>query len=96
MNLLRKFSSATAAVSGADPVSGQPYAPEYTGLPTELAELQKRLVAEKDADVKQDLRILIAEAEHAIFAIAELVSFFKEGVEGALEMEKALRGVDPS
>jgi putative drug exporter of the RND superfamily len=35
---------ALAAVSGTDPVSGQPYAPEYAGLPAELSALQTRLV----------------------------------------------------
>ena len=35
---------ATAAVSGTDPVSGTPYAPEYTGLPTELVALQSTLL----------------------------------------------------
>jgi len=34
---------ATAAVSGTDPLTGQPYAPEYAGLPAELAALQTRL-----------------------------------------------------
>ncbi|HEU4905277.1 MAG TPA: MMPL family transporter [Solirubrobacterales bacterium] len=38
---------ALAAVSGSDPVTGAPYAPEYAGLPTELAALQERL--EEDA-----------------------------------------------
>jgi RND superfamily putative drug exporter len=35
---------ATAAVSGTDPVSGTPYAPEYSGLPTELVALQSTLL----------------------------------------------------
>ncbi len=35
---------AAAAVSGADPVSGAPYAPGYTGLPAELEALQARLL----------------------------------------------------
>jgi RND superfamily putative drug exporter len=35
---------ATAAVSGTDPVSGTPYAPEYGGLPTELVTLQSTLL----------------------------------------------------
>ncbi len=35
---------ALAAVSGTDPVSGQPYAAGYAGLPTELAALQTRLL----------------------------------------------------
>ncbi len=34
---------ASAAVSGTDPATGQPYAPEYAGLPAELAVLQARL-----------------------------------------------------
>jgi RND superfamily putative drug exporter len=35
---------ATAAVSGTDPVSNTPYAPEYSGLPTELVALQSTLL----------------------------------------------------
>ena len=42
---LEAVSKASAAVGGTDPISGQPYAPGYAGLPTELTELQKRLVA---------------------------------------------------
>jgi RND superfamily putative drug exporter len=37
---------ALAAVSGTDPVSGQPYAAGYAGLPAELAALQSRLLAD--------------------------------------------------
>ncbi len=37
---------AAAAVSGTDPVSGVPYAPEYTGLPAELEAQQARLLAD--------------------------------------------------
>jgi putative drug exporter of the RND superfamily len=39
---------ALAAVSGADPVSGAPYAPDYAGLPAELAALQARLVEDAE------------------------------------------------
>lgn len=39
---------ALAAVSGTDPVSGTPYAPDYTGLPDELAALQARLVSDTE------------------------------------------------
>jgi putative drug exporter of the RND superfamily len=39
---------ALAAVSGTDPVSGQPYAPDYTGLPSELAALQDRLLVDAE------------------------------------------------
>src|ERR1700710_580284 len=35
---------ATAAVGGTDPATGTPYAPEYTGLPTELVTLQSTLL----------------------------------------------------
>jgi RND superfamily putative drug exporter len=39
---------ALAAVSGTDPETGAPYAPEYTGLPTELGALQARLVEDAE------------------------------------------------
>ena len=43
---LEAVSKASAAVGGTNPISGQPYAPGYAGLPTELTELQKRLVVD--------------------------------------------------
>jgi RND superfamily putative drug exporter len=39
---------ATAAVSGTDPVTGQPYASGYTGLPAELGALEQRLLLDGD------------------------------------------------
>jgi putative drug exporter of the RND superfamily len=39
---------ALAAVSGTDPVSGQPYAPDYAGLPSELAALEDRLLVDAE------------------------------------------------
>ena len=45
---LEAVRQASAAVSGADPISGQPYAPEYAGLPAELTALQARLVDDTD------------------------------------------------
>ncbi|MEX2106957.1 MAG: MMPL family transporter [Solirubrobacterales bacterium] len=39
---------ASAAVGGTDPVSGQPYAEGYAGLPAELAALQARLLEDAD------------------------------------------------
>ncbi|HEX8689950.1 MAG TPA: MMPL family transporter, partial [Solirubrobacterales bacterium] len=39
---------ALAAVSGTDPASGQPYAPEYAGLPAELAALEDRLLEDAE------------------------------------------------
>jgi putative drug exporter of the RND superfamily len=43
---------ATAAVGGTDPVTGAPYAAGYTGLPTELAALNQRLLEDRD-DAKE-------------------------------------------
>lgn len=43
---LEAVRQASAAVSGTDPVSGAPYAPEYAGLPTELEALQTTLTEE--------------------------------------------------
>ncbi|HWP33134.1 MAG TPA: MMPL family transporter, partial [Solirubrobacterales bacterium] len=39
---------ASAAVSGSDPVSGQPFAPEYAGMPSELGAMQTELAAATD------------------------------------------------
>jgi putative drug exporter of the RND superfamily len=39
---------ALAAVSGTDPVSGQPYAAGYAGLPAELAALESRLLTDAE------------------------------------------------
>ncbi len=39
---------ALAAVSGTDPVSGQPYAADYSGLPAELAALEDRLLVDAE------------------------------------------------
>jgi RND superfamily putative drug exporter len=39
---------ASAAVSGSDPVSGQPFAPEYAGMPSELLAMQAELAAATD------------------------------------------------
>ncbi len=61
---LEAVRKASAAVSGTDPVSGQPYAPGYAGLPTELTELQKRLVLDAE---ESDLvtRYLITETRQS-------------------------------
>ncbi|MGE0067579.1 MAG: MMPL family transporter [Solirubrobacterales bacterium] len=62
---LAAVQQALAAVSGTDPVSGQPYSPGYLGLPTELAALQAALsedhqqadrVADFIASTKRELR----------------------------------------
>ncbi|MBK5218663.1 MAG: MMPL family transporter [Thermoleophilia bacterium] len=45
---LEAVRAALAAVSGTNPVTGAPYAPEYVGLPTELTSLQARLAEDLD------------------------------------------------
>lgn len=60
---------ALAAVSGTDPVSGAPYAPGYTGLPTELGALQTRL-REDAEEAKQVTDWLVS----GIFLIERLSS----------------------
>jgi len=52
---LAAVQKALAAVSGTDPVSGQPYAPGYTGLPAELTAGQAALLEEvEEADRVSD------------------------------------------
>jgi RND superfamily putative drug exporter len=52
---LEAVQKASAAVSGTDPVSGEPFAPEYAGLVAELEALQGRLLEDaKEADSVAD------------------------------------------
>jgi putative drug exporter of the RND superfamily len=46
--VLAAVQQALAAVSGTDPVSGQPYSPGYLGLPAELTALQVALTDDRD------------------------------------------------
>jgi RND superfamily putative drug exporter len=50
---LEAVRQASAAVSGTNPADGQPYAPEYAGLPAELTALQARLA--EDADNSEEV-----------------------------------------
>ena len=60
---LEAVRKATAAVSGTDPATGQPYAPEYAGLPAELTALQARLL--DDAEEAQEVsRWISSESAH--------------------------------
>jgi RND superfamily putative drug exporter len=53
---LAAVQKALAAVSGTDPVSGQPYAPDYLGLPAELTAGQAALLEEaEEADYVSDI-----------------------------------------
>jgi RND superfamily putative drug exporter len=75
---------ATAAVSGVDPVSGAPYAPEYAGLPAELAALQARLVEDAE-EAKQVTDWLVS----GIVAIKRLYSGAKQLSDGLRRLEGA-------
>ncbi len=75
---LEAVRKATAAVSGTDPATGQPYAPEYAGLPTELTALQARLL--NDAEEAQEVsRWISSEANH-IDALANGAKQLSEGL----------------
>ncbi len=75
---------AAAAVSGVDPVSGAPYAPEYAGLPTELAALQSRLVEDAE-EAKQVTDWLVS----GIALIKRLYSGAKRLSDGLRRLEGA-------
>jgi RND superfamily putative drug exporter len=78
---LEAVRNATAAVSGTNPATGQPYAPEYTGLPTELTALQARLLS--DAEQAQEVsRWVSSESAH----IDQLASVAKRLSEGLYEI----------
>ena len=76
---LEAVRQASAAVSGADPVSGQPYAPEYAGLPTELTELQKRLLTDFE-ETKQVTAFLASEISN-LKKLASVAKRLSEGLE---------------
>lgn len=52
-----------AAVSGANPATGEPYAPEYAGLPTELNALRTRLI-EYGEQAQEVSRWISSESAH--------------------------------
>jgi RND superfamily putative drug exporter len=55
--------NATAAITGTNPATGQPYAPGYAGLPVELTALQARLL--DDAEEAQEVsRWISSEVSH--------------------------------
>ncbi|HXV05748.1 MAG TPA: MMPL family transporter, partial [Solirubrobacterales bacterium] len=77
---------ALAAVSGTDPVSGQPYAAGYAGLPAELAALQSRLV--EDANEADQVTGWL---ETVIFDLKRLTPVAKKLSEGLDKLEVAGR-----
>jgi RND superfamily putative drug exporter len=75
---LEAVRKATAAVSGTDPATGQPYAPEYTGLPTELTALQARLL--DDAEQAQEVSRWISSESVHIDQLSALAKRLSEGL----------------
>ncbi|MDX6622940.1 MAG: putative drug exporter of the superfamily [Solirubrobacterales bacterium] len=75
---LAAVQKALAAVSGTDPATGQPYAPEYTGLPAELTALQATLLEE------------VEEADKVSDYIGSTISTMEQIGQGAKKLTKAL------
>ncbi len=80
---LEAVRQATAAVTGTNPATGQPFASEYAGLPAELAALRTRLLA--DAEQAQEVsRWISSETAH----IESAAKFAKRLSEGLFEIAK--------
>jgi RND superfamily putative drug exporter len=60
---LDAFRNATAAITGTNPATGQPYAPEYAGLPAELTALQARLLDDAE-EAREVSRWISSETAH--------------------------------
>ena len=69
---------ASAAVSGTDPASGEPYAPGYAGLPSELTALQAQMLEEAES------------ADRVSDVIESTIGSMKDAGEGAAELTTAL------
>ncbi len=82
-----------AAVSGVDPVSGQPFAPEYGGMPAELAAMQTELA--QATDEAEEARRWI---QSTIGQLHELSTVAKHLDEGEIQLVKGnnelARGAD--
>jgi putative drug exporter of the RND superfamily len=80
---LEAVRQATAAVTGTNPANGQPFAPEYAGLPAELTALRTRLLG--DAEQAQEVsRWISSESAH----IESAAKFAKRLSEGLVEIAK--------
>ncbi len=77
---------AAAAVSGTDPATGQPYASEYAGLPSELSALQSRLLV--DADETEQASSWLATG---ILALKRLANGAEQLSDGLVQIEKGGR-----
>ena len=76
--VLAAVQKALAAVSGTDPATGQPYAPGYAGLPTELPALQTQLLEEAE------------EADYVSDIIESTIGSMEDLGQGAKKLTKAL------
>jgi RND superfamily putative drug exporter len=93
---------ATAAVSGTDPATGAPYAPEYAGLPVELEALQANLLEDVDnskhvtdwlASTLIGLERFANNAERLSEGLYRIQSGSKKLSEGAARLDAAARSL---
>jgi putative drug exporter of the RND superfamily len=93
---------AAAAVSGTDPATGTPYAPEYAGLPTEIVALQSTLLKdyEETKQVTDWLVSTLAEmtkvsngSKKLTEGLYEIHSGGVELAEGAARLDRAARSL---
>jgi RND superfamily putative drug exporter len=93
---LEAVRNATGAVSGTNPVTGQPYAPGYAGLPTELTALQARLL--DDAEEAQEVSRWISSESAHIDTLAAGAKRLSEGLykisAGGKEVAKQAARID--
>jgi RND superfamily putative drug exporter len=80
---------ALAAVSGTDPVSGQPYATGYTGLPSELSALESRLLT--DAHETREVTSWIVTT---IVGLKRLSTLAEQLSDGLIQIEKGGRQLE--
>ncbi len=85
---LEAVEKASAAVSGTNPASGQPYAAEYAGLPAELAALEKRLLVDHE-ELEQISHLLAGEISN-LTKLAGTAAELSEGLEKLEEGGKEL------
>jgi RND superfamily putative drug exporter len=81
---LAAVSRATAALTGTDPLTGAPYAPEYAGLGAELEALQARLVEDTD-----QAKSIVSFLKSEIVLLQKLLHGSEKLTEGLREIHKA-------
>ena len=75
---------ASAAVGGTDPVTGAPYAPEYSGLPSELEAMQARSLENFN-----ESKAVSAELKSSLILLRRLASSVEKLRKGLFEIHKA-------